>query len=69
MNGKSFKILLSVFLITGSLYFIFIGLTHGKSFLVPLFTAIILAMVMAPVAVKFQTWGISKAGQSFLPIW
>lgn len=58
--SKNFKILLYIFLITGSLYFIFIGLTHGKGFLIPLITAIILAMIMAPVAAKFHSWGLSR---------
>ena len=58
--GKKFKIVLSVFLVTGSLYFIFIGLTSGKDFFIPLVTAIILAMVMNPVASKLRKWGVSK---------
>ncbi|MFW5832334.1 MAG: AI-2E family transporter, partial [Prolixibacteraceae bacterium] len=59
-TGKKFKIVLSVFLVTGSLYFIFVGLTSGMDFFVPLVTAIILAMVMNPVASRLRKWGVSK---------
>lgn len=48
--GRRFKILLSLFLILGSLCFLFLGLVYGKSFLVPITTAIILSMLMNPVA-------------------
>ncbi|MFW6248349.1 MAG: AI-2E family transporter [Bacteroidota bacterium] len=60
MGNKNFKILIVIFLITGSLYFIFIGLIRGMGFLVPLVTAVILAMVVAPVAEKFRNWGVKK---------
>lgn len=59
--GKRLKFTLSLFLITGSLYFIFVGLTSGKGFFIPLFTAMILAMVMNPVAMKLKKWGVNKA--------
>ncbi|MFW5758445.1 MAG: AI-2E family transporter, partial [Bacteroidota bacterium] len=45
---------------TGSLYFIFIGLIRGMGFLVPLVTAVILAMVVAPIAGKLRHWGVKK---------
>ena len=59
-NGKNFKIILVIFLITGSLYFIITGLVLGKTFLVPVVTAIILSMLMSPVAAKFQQWGLGR---------
>ncbi len=65
MSEKNFKILLIVFLVTGSLYFVFIGLTSGKDFLIPIVTAVILAMVMAPVSAKFREWGVKKVWAVF----
>jgi predicted PurR-regulated permease PerM len=59
-NGKNFKIILIIFLLTGSLYFILTGLVLGKTFLIPLVTAIVLSMVMGPVAARFQKWGLSR---------
>jgi predicted PurR-regulated permease PerM len=59
-NGKNFKIILAIFLISGSLYFIITGLVLGKAFLVPVVTAIILSMLMSPVAAKFQQWGMGR---------
>lgn len=59
-TGKKFEIILLTFLITGSLYFIFVGLVRGKAFFIPLVTAIILAMVMNPVASKLKKWGLNK---------
>jgi predicted PurR-regulated permease PerM len=58
--NKSFKIALMVFLILGSMFFLVFGLVKGKAFLVPLTTAIILSMVMNPVAKKFMHWGIGR---------
>lgn len=65
MNNR-FKIVLFSFLILGTLFFLFVGLTKGKSFLIPLTTAIILSMVMNPVAVKIHSWGISRGWAIFL---
>jgi predicted PurR-regulated permease PerM len=65
-NGKNFKIILVIFLITGSLYFIINGLVLGKTFLVPVVTAIILSMLMSPVAAKFQQWGLARGWAVFL---
>ena len=64
--SKKFKFLLTTFLILGSLYFLFIGLSSGKGFLIPLTTAIILSMVMNPVAALFRKWGIGKGWAVFL---
>ncbi len=64
--GKRFKIILVAFLLTGTLYFIFTGLTKGKSFLIPLVTAIILGMVMNPVALKLKKWGLNWGLSVFL---
>lgn len=64
--SKRFTIILYAFLITGTLYFIFVGLIKGSSFLIPLTTAIILSMVMSPVSKKFQSWGVSRGLAIFL---
>ncbi|MFW6328419.1 MAG: AI-2E family transporter, partial [Bacteroidota bacterium] len=58
--GIRFKILISAFLILGSLYFLFQGLTLGQDFLIPIVTAFILAMLMNPVAQKFMKWGVGR---------
>lgn len=60
MMGIRFKILLSVFLILGSLYFLFHGLVSGQNFLIPLVTAVILSMLMNPVAQKLMKWGVGR---------
>ncbi len=57
--GKRFKIILVAFLLTGTLYFLFNGLIKGKSFLIPLVTAVVLGMVMNPVALKLKNWGLN----------
>jgi predicted PurR-regulated permease PerM len=59
MNAR-FKIILNTFLILGSLYFLFMGLIHGKNFLIPITTAIILSMLMNPVASWFMRKGIGR---------
>lgn len=47
-------------LIILGLYFLILGIYNTKEFLVPVIIASLLAMVMLPVAKKFETWGISK---------
>lgn len=64
--SKSLKLILVPFLILGSLYFLFIGLSRGKAFLIPLTTAIILSMVMSPVAKKLTGWGVARGLAVFL---
>lgn len=63
---KKLKTILSIFLILGSLYFLFIGLSQGKSFLIPLTTAIILSMAMNPVAEKLMQWKLSQGWAVFI---
>jgi predicted PurR-regulated permease PerM len=41
-------------------YFFFAGLVYAEAFLVPLFTAMVLAFMMIPVANKLQSWGFHK---------
>ena len=64
--SKRLKLILVPFLILGSLYFLFIGLSRGKAFLIPLTTAIILSMVMSPVAKKLTGWGVARGLAVFL---
>lgn len=42
------------------LYFLFLGLVHAQAFLIPLTTAIILALVMLPLANKMERWIFSR---------
>jgi predicted PurR-regulated permease PerM len=44
---------------TGS-YFLFAGLIKGSGFFIPLTLAIILSMLMLPVAKKFESWGLGR---------
>jgi predicted PurR-regulated permease PerM len=54
------KILLYSALFIVAAYFLFAGLVHAEPFLVPVFTAIVLAFMMIPVANKLEQWGIHK---------
>jgi predicted PurR-regulated permease PerM len=47
------------------LYFLFVGLVHSKSFLSPLITAIVLALLMIPVSNKMESWGLNRGLSSF----
>jgi predicted PurR-regulated permease PerM len=45
---------------------IFYTLYHAKTFLIPLFFAILLAMLMVPVSRWLENWGISRIGATFI---
>jgi predicted PurR-regulated permease PerM len=47
------------------LYFTFVGLVAAKSFLAPLVTAIVLALLMIPVSNKMESWGLNRGLSSF----
>lgn len=51
------KILLYAALLLASLFFLFQGLAHSKSFLAPLLTAMVLALLMVPVSQRVERWG------------
>ncbi len=51
------KILLYAALLLASLFFLFQGLAHSKSFLAPLLTAMVLALLMVPVSQRIERWG------------
>ena len=60
MKDKAFRIILYSTMIIIGAYFLFEGLYKAKPFLIPLSIAVLLAMVMVPVARKFESWGVSK---------
>ncbi len=51
------KILLYAALLLASLFFLFQGLAYSKSFLAPLLTAMVLALLMVPVSQRIERWG------------
>ncbi len=58
-SGK--KILFTFAAIVVGLYFLFLGLVESKAFLAPLVIAIILALLMMPVARKLESWKINRS--------
>lgn len=58
MEGK--KIVLYTALFLAASYFFFVGLVLAEPFLVPLLTALVLALLMLPIANKLEQWGWSK---------
>jgi predicted PurR-regulated permease PerM len=60
MKNKAFRIVVYFALIIITSYFLIKGLYAAKSFLIPLSFAVLLAMVMLPVANKLQQAGIPK---------
>lgn len=57
---KILRILLFLFLIITSLYFGIVGLTEAKTFLAPIVIALLLAMLVLPLADKFESWGLQR---------
>jgi len=58
MEGK--KIVLYTALFLAASYFFFVGLVLAEPFLVPLLTALVLALLMLPIANRLERWGWSK---------
>jgi len=58
MEGK--KIVLYTALFLAASYFFFAGLVMAEPFLVPLLTALVLALLMLPIANRLERWGWSK---------
>jgi predicted PurR-regulated permease PerM len=54
------KILLYSALFIVATYFLFAGLVYAEPFLVPVFTAMVLAFMMIPVAKKLEKWGFHR---------
>ncbi|GEO04811.1 AI-2E family transporter [Adhaeribacter aerolatus] len=44
----------------------FYALYHARTFFIPLFFAILLAMLLAPVSRKLENWGINRIGATFI---
>lgn len=65
MNEKTKKFLLIFFLVVGILYFVFHGMAMAKSVLAPIFLAIILAMMLAPVSSFLERKGLNRGWASF----
>lgn len=60
MNNKLIRFLLVVFLIIGIFYFLFLGMNRAKGILAPIFLAMILSMMLAPVANFLEKKGLKK---------
>jgi len=58
---KGTKILLYSALFFAALYFLFVGLVKAEAFLVPLLTAIVMALLVMPIANKLESWNFHKA--------
>ena len=65
MNNKLPKFLLILFLIIGIFYFFFRGLALAKGVLAPIFLAIILAMMLVPVAAYLERKGMKMGWAAF----
>ena len=52
--NKTIKVLLLIFLLA-------LVLHHGKPFLVPIAFAALLSMLLIPLSLKLQSWGLNKA--------
>ena len=66
MKNQVRNIILYGTLLIAGVYFFFKLLVAGKIFLIPLTIAILLAMLLVPVAERFQKWGISRGLSAFL---
>lgn len=62
MDGLKIRrdILINVALVVVALFFLFFGLAKAKSFLAPLVTAIVLALLVLPVTKKLERWGVNR---------
>jgi len=60
MNSKAKNILIVSVIIIIGLYFLFNGLVEAQGFLIPFTAAVILSMMILPVASKLSKWGLSK---------
>ena len=66
INDKNTRFLLTLFLLVSTTYFLFRGMALAKGVLAPFFLAIILAMVLAPVARFLEQKGLKRGWASFL---
>ena len=66
MSDKTKRVVIYSTVIVVGLYFLFLGLTRAQAFLAPFTTAVLLALLMAPISGKFEKWGISRGLATFL---
>lgn len=62
--GKKILVYGALFII--GMYFLFLSFVEAKSFLAPLLTAIVLALLMMPVSKKLESWKIGRAYTSLI---
>lgn len=62
--GKKILVYGALFII--GIYFLFLSLIEAKSFLAPLFTAIVLSLLMVPVSNKLESWKMGRAYTSLI---
>lgn len=65
MNNKLIRFLLIAFLIVGIFYFLFLGMNRAKGILAPIFLAMILSMMLAPVANFLEKKGLNEGLSAF----
>ena len=65
-RGK--KILFTTVAVVILAYFLIAGLVYAKTFLAPLIIAVILALLMLPVARKLESWGINSVWGSLINV-
>jgi hypothetical protein len=68
MNPKVKEIIIYTTLIIIGFYFLVIGLSGAKGFLIPFTLAVILAMVLLPVENRLRKWGLSKGLSALLSV-
>lgn len=66
MSHDSKRIILYGGIIVIGIYFLFLGVIKAKAFLVPLIIAILLAMLVVPLANKLESWGMNRGWSSFV---
>jgi predicted PurR-regulated permease PerM len=64
--NKAGRILFYLFLVIVGSYYAFHGLLVAQSFLAPLVIAVLLAMVVLPIADKLEQWGLGRGVASIL---
>lgn len=60
MNKRVKEIIIYLTLLVVGAYFLILGAHQAKSFLIPVTIAVLLSMVMLPVAHKLEAWGVNR---------
>jgi len=63
--NKTIRIIFFIFLIITGLYFTIYGLMAAKAFLAPIIIAVLLSMLVLPVADKLESFGLQRGWASF----